>query len=1165
MIEARNLMKVYKPKKGVPVHALNDVSVKLPDKGMVFILGKSGSGKSTLLNVLGGLDNVNSGEIIIKGVSAKDFKQAHYDSYRNTYVGFIFQEYNVLEEFTVGANVALAIELQGRKPTNEEINKILKEVDLEGYGNRKPNELSGGQKQRVAIARALVKNPEIIMADEPTGALDSTTGRQVFDTLKSLSKDKLVLIVSHDREFSELYADRIIELADGKIISDVEKVGDTDPVADHEEEKALTYSGNEIEIKKGYVLTQADLKAINEYIANLSDDAKMVIKGEVRPDYVKRERGEFAPTDESRIYIRKDNNFKLIKSKLSLKNAFKIGASGLKHKKFRLVLTIFLSFIAFALFGLADTIASYDNVGTAISSLIDSNIDYASFQKEATINDYSRGQLLSDADIDKINQALGIDAKGVYSSSSYWGSTISFDNHISVDHLTDLSSTELDDLKNKLENLYVDGFVGFAEVTASDINRYGYQITGTLPQSGKKEIAISKYIYEIFKEAGFTYTTNSDGAYTQMVKEITTPEDLIGETISLGTYGDYTITAVIDTGFDVTRYNLLLDRNPDTATAILQMALMQELEYIKDYSMNCVAFVAPGTIKVIQESSNEIGKQWMDANIEITTRPANYNGNDWGSFPYIYVNRIARLSDVSSTIKWLNGEKTSLANGEFILPFSVVMDHVNVDDGENNYNSFESLTGFELTVYNRMQVGYSPVQVSSVMSALENYEKLAAYKYALQAETDDVILQYLKDFIVANEIIGEYDDISNYSKETIIDWYVANSQLDPANEARAEAYLEDLYARYGLEGKIIDLKKHDLYAEVTYNGETYPTTRRFVSLNDFRYNYQYTILQYYAYTHFEDAKAYYLELNPNAVFTPIYDPDSDKIFAQFHNIINKFEDSFYDGEFYRQNLKAEFSELVAENTYEFFKDYIDLEGFKLQIYMYYPFDESYEYDFNLVGVSLSGGSYFVASEEVYSKVLAGNPDGIYNFAVAPMPENRSGVASIVEFTQKSFPNDIGADISFILKNSVTYELEMIDDVLEILGQVFLYVGLALAVFASLMLSNFIATSVSMKKQEIGILRAIGSRSNDVFRIFFAEAFIIAMINFTLAIVTTGVVATVINSILREDVGILITILSFGVRQIGLLLAISLFVAAASTFLPVKKIASKKPIDAIRKR
>ena len=200
MLEAVNLSKVYKIKKGVPVTALDNVSIRFPEKGMVFLLGKSGSGKSTLLNVLGGLDKYDSGEIRIKGVSSGNFKQKHFDSYRNTYVGFIFQEYNVLDDFTVGANIALSMELQGKKATNKEINEILKQVDLEGMGSRKPNELSGGQKQRVAIARALVKKPEIIMADEPTGALDSNTGKQVFDTLKKLSATKLVIVVSHDRE-----------------------------------------------------------------------------------------------------------------------------------------------------------------------------------------------------------------------------------------------------------------------------------------------------------------------------------------------------------------------------------------------------------------------------------------------------------------------------------------------------------------------------------------------------------------------------------------------------------------------------------------------------------------------------------------------------------------------------------------------------------------------------------------------------------------------------------------------------------------------------------------------------------------------------------------------------------------------------------------------------
>ena len=183
MLQIKNLKKTYRPKKGVPVLALNDVSLNIAEKGLVFVLGKSGSGKSTLLNLLGGLDKYDSGDIIVKGKSTKDFTQADFDSYRNTYVGFVFQEYNILDDFSVGANIALAIELQGRKATNEEVNKILQTLDLDGYGSRRTNELSGGQKQRIAIARALVKNSNIILADETTGALDSITGIQIFDIL----------------------------------------------------------------------------------------------------------------------------------------------------------------------------------------------------------------------------------------------------------------------------------------------------------------------------------------------------------------------------------------------------------------------------------------------------------------------------------------------------------------------------------------------------------------------------------------------------------------------------------------------------------------------------------------------------------------------------------------------------------------------------------------------------------------------------------------------------------------------------------------------------------------------------------------------------------------------------------------------------------------------
>ncbi len=217
MIVLNNVKKTYRSKKGGSHEALKGISLTLPSRGMVFLLGKSGSGKSTLLNIIGLLDTPTEGTLEINGVQPAG---RMLDDLRNEYSSFVFQEFALLEDETIGQNVRLALQLQNVKDTEERVGRALEKVGLAGYEKRLPSELSGGEKQRVAIARAIVKDCEIILADEPTGNLDSENSEEIFNILKSLSEEKLVLIVSHDSESAQKYADRIIEIKDGRIISD---------------------------------------------------------------------------------------------------------------------------------------------------------------------------------------------------------------------------------------------------------------------------------------------------------------------------------------------------------------------------------------------------------------------------------------------------------------------------------------------------------------------------------------------------------------------------------------------------------------------------------------------------------------------------------------------------------------------------------------------------------------------------------------------------------------------------------------------------------------------------------------------------------------------------------------------------------------------------------
>ena len=221
MLQIKSISKRYKTGDFVQ-QALDKVSLNLRDSEFLAILGPSGSGKTTLLNIIGGLDRYDDGDLVINGISTRQYKDRDWDSYRNHTIGFVFQSYNLIPHQTILSNVELALTISGigKADRRERARKALEKVGLGEHINKKPNQLSGGQMQRVAIARALVNDPDIVLADEPTGALDSDTSVQIMNLLKDVAKDRLVVMVTHNPELAEQYATRIVNLRDGVIRSD---------------------------------------------------------------------------------------------------------------------------------------------------------------------------------------------------------------------------------------------------------------------------------------------------------------------------------------------------------------------------------------------------------------------------------------------------------------------------------------------------------------------------------------------------------------------------------------------------------------------------------------------------------------------------------------------------------------------------------------------------------------------------------------------------------------------------------------------------------------------------------------------------------------------------------------------------------------------------------
>ncbi len=537
MIEIRNLHKSYRVKGEKPVEALKGIDIVLPDTGFVFVLGKSGSGKSTLLNVLGGLDSFDEGDLILFGKSAKTFSMRDYNSYRSEYVGFIFQEYNILPHLSVFDNVALALQIQGREPKAEEIDAILKKVGIFELRDRKPSQLSGGQKQRVAIARALVKKPKVILADEPTGALDNQNTKDIFNLLSELSKECLIVCVTHDGAYAERYADRIIRLKNGCVIGDYTK--------EENVRKPIKGSGDVFSVSKGLLeiasmenLQEKDIQAIKNVTKGSNGKTYVAYGDKIRfpIDLIEGDDAEtipygFAATKMEDIHasVDKDNRYQSGNSHLSLLTILKMGAENITHGISRLCFTIILSILAFTMLGVVSAVSSFDSRAAFASST-----DLYSQQSMAITKVFysdegnaSTEAYLNDKDFTAVREQFP------ESLPSYRAIACSLESN--------LVETELLEENDYLRSSLLSVTLLDEETSLED---FGLTLSGKRPTKAD-EVVLTNYHLSLFSQVGVSFV---DGSTIEKGKEVTS-EDVIGKEIRLSSLSEepFTVTGVLST------------------------------------------------------------------------------------------------------------------------------------------------------------------------------------------------------------------------------------------------------------------------------------------------------------------------------------------------------------------------------------------------------------------------------------------------------------------------------------------------------------------------------------------------------------------------------------------------------------------------------------------
>ena len=572
MLVLKDITKNYKPNKSIEVEALKGISYVFPEKGIIFIVGKSGSGKSTMLNILGMLDTYDSGDLIIDGKSSKDFSARERDSWRATNIGFVFQEFHIVEKYSIGKNISLALEIAKQPVTEAQVRSVLAQVGLEGFEKRNSAEISGGQRQRVAIARALIKNPRIILADEPTGSLDTENGEALFSLLKELGKEKLVIVISHDMEAANKYSDQIIEIADGKIVASYAGEGNR---------QVVKIDSNKLDSKQ--------LTKINSLLA---DNKKVVIS---RPQT--NTKSIVADTAISKSYNINDK-----KPSLPIKSAAHLSFLNIRSKWMRTFWTVLITMFAVAFFGFADIIAQFNTSDIMVEEIQKQGVPFINvspYKIDESTFWTDRSRMMMTEELMVAFDEMGIDhiKKYRFTSGGIEPMLLTFQRFFP---------------ENNVSNYYSNTVLGVIEV--DDLSKLGLKLSaGRMPQN-LNEVVITNYQLERYKLFGMRVCNDKRvdqeylyGTRTQNlpvfksgvpVNPLNSFDDIYEKTVifdypmELDKYFSYKIVGLID--FDLSPYEEVASiKTVQSKTSDAHRRLLRDADYAKSNYLDNY-YVLPG-------------------------------------------------------------------------------------------------------------------------------------------------------------------------------------------------------------------------------------------------------------------------------------------------------------------------------------------------------------------------------------------------------------------------------------------------------------------------------------------------------------------------------------------------------------------------------------------